>query len=578
MNRRTVRTEVETVQHDAAAAGSVVLDRYALLEELGSGGFGAVWLAHDQRLERPVAVKRIPIRGGARAERAEREALAAARLSHPAVVSLYEAGRDEDAVYLVSELVRGATLGELLADGALSDRDVLLIGMALCDALAHAHSRGVIHRDVKPGNVLIPETPADGVVAKLTDFGIARIAGDDALTATGDVVGTLAYMAPEQAEGRGASAASDLYALALVLYEALAGINPVRQSNAAATARRMGTRLPPLRRLRRDLPRGLAAAIDAAVLPDPALRGSLDGLRLALAEALGDVGDEPGVVAPPAWAAVPTRTLGRPARASPIPAPARAPFAVEENEAVAHPPAPARVAIPARIAAGLLAGGLVLAALTLVAQRPPLDPPAIAGLAAALVALLPRLGWLAAAAALTAWLGAQGGDGWWAVGLAALPLPLLVPRAPAWWSAPGGAVALGYLGVPAAWPAVAGQARGLWTRAVLGAAGYWWIALVQAVLGKRLITAPAADLKHLLTRADLAVAGVWALAAGLLPLLVRGRNAVLDLLGACVWAAGLALGTQAVTRAAGAGDPHGLVGGAALAALLAVLAMALRRP
>ena len=579
MSRRIVRTEVETVQHDAAAAGSVVLDRYALLEELGSGGFGTVWLAHDQRLERPVAVKRIPIRGGARAERAEREALAAARLSHPAVVSLYEAGRDEDAVYLVSELVRGTTLGELLADGALSDRDVLLIGMALCDALAHAHSRGVIHRDVKPGNVLIPETPADGVVAKLTDFGIARIAGDDALTATGDVVGTLAYMAPEQAEGRGATAASDLYALALVLYEALAGINPVRQSNAAATARRMGTRLPPLRRLRRDLPRGLAAAIDAAVLPDPALRGSLDGLRLALAEALGDVGDEPGVVAPPAWTPVPTPTRARPGRAGPVPAPARAPFAVEEDEAVAGRRARVtRVAVPARIVAGLLAGGLVLAALTLVTQRPPLDPPAIAGLAAALVALLPRLGWLAAAAALTAWLGAQGGDGWWAVGLAALPLPLLVPRAPAWWSAPGGAVALGYLGVPVAWPTLAGQAAGLWTRAVLGAAGYWWIALVQAVLGKRLITAPAADLKHLVMRADLAVAGVWALAAALLPLLVRGRHAVVDLLGACVWAAGLALGTQAITRAAGAGDPHGLVGGAALAALLAVLAMALRRP
>jgi hypothetical protein len=139
-------------------------------------------------------------------------------------------------------------------------------------------------------------------------------------------------------------------------------------------------------------------------------------------------------------------------------------------------------------------------------------------------------------------------------------------------------VALGYLGVPVAWPALAGQARGLWARAVLGAAGYWWIALVQTVLDRRLITAPPADLQHLLARADLAVAGVWALAAALLPLLVRGRHAVVDLLGACLWAAGLALGTQAVTRAAGVGDPHGLVGAAALAALLAVLAMALRRP
>src|SRR5205085_5836390 len=134
--------------------------------------------------------------------------------------------------------------GTLITEGALSDRDVLLIGMALCDALAHAHSRGVVHRDVKPGNVLVPETPDDGVVAKLTDFGIARINGDEALTATGDVVGTLAYMAPEQAEGKGATAASDLYALSLVLYEALSGVNPIRQANAAATARRVGMRLP----------------------------------------------------------------------------------------------------------------------------------------------------------------------------------------------------------------------------------------------------------------------------------------------------------------------------------------------
>src|ERR671938_58052 len=111
-------------------------------------------------------------------------------------------------------------------DGALSDRDVLAIGIALCDALAHAHGRGVVHRDVKPGNVMVPDEPHDGAgVAKLTDFGVARIAGDDVLTRTGDVVGTLAYMAPEQAEGRDAGAEADLYSLGLVLYEALAGVN-----------------------------------------------------------------------------------------------------------------------------------------------------------------------------------------------------------------------------------------------------------------------------------------------------------------------------------------------------------------
>jgi len=145
---------VQTAQRDATAAGAVVLGRYVLLERLGAGGFGTVWMARDERLDRAVAIKRIPLAGGA-ATRAEREALAAARLSHPAIVALYEAGRDDDAVYLVSELVRGDTLADLLEDGVLSDRDVLLIGIAMCEALTHAHARGVVHRDVKPGNVLL---------------------------------------------------------------------------------------------------------------------------------------------------------------------------------------------------------------------------------------------------------------------------------------------------------------------------------------------------------------------------------------------------------------------------------------
>ena len=189
----------------------LVLDRYRLLRRLGAGGFGVVWLAHDERLDRVVAVKRIATHDAAAGTRAEREAKAAARLQHPGIVALYESGRDDGAVYLVSELVRGRTLGALLEEGALSDRDVVRVGVALCDALGHAHGRGVVHRDVKPGNIMIPDRPHDGAgVAKLTDFGVARIAGEDVLTRTGDVVGTLAYMAPEQAEGRDAGAEADL--------------------------------------------------------------------------------------------------------------------------------------------------------------------------------------------------------------------------------------------------------------------------------------------------------------------------------------------------------------------------------
>src|SRR4051812_27536209 len=283
-------------------------------------------MARDERLDRAVAIKRIPLAGGA-ATRAEREALAAARLSHPAIVALYEAGRDDDAVYLVSELVRGDTLADLLEGGVVSDRDVLLIGIAMCEALTHAHARGVVHRDVKPGNVLVPEAQSDGGVAKLTDFGIARMAGDDALTATGDVVGTLAYMAPEQAEGGEVGEEADLYALALVLYEALSGVNPVRGRGAAATARRVGARLPALGRLRPALPLELCRALDRAVLARPEQRGTLADLRDALADGLPAADDERGTIA-----------------GSPL-------------EGLAGPAPRARIRPRARVAAALAAGG-----------------------------------------------------------------------------------------------------------------------------------------------------------------------------------------------------------------------------
>ena len=131
--------------------------------------------------------------------------------------------------------------------------------------------------------MLVPERPSSRPqVAKLTDFGVARLIGGDPLTRTGDVIGTAAYMAPEQAEGREAGAAADLYSLALVLYEALTGVNPVRTGRAARSARRLGRHLPPLRRQRRDLPRELGQAIDLALRPRPRERGTLEELRAAL--------------------------------------------------------------------------------------------------------------------------------------------------------------------------------------------------------------------------------------------------------------------------------------------------------
>ena len=295
---QTADDTLATADARRAPEAPTALGRYRLTRRLGAGAFGVVWLAHDERLDRIVAVKRIELHDEQVAARAEREALAAARLQHPGIVALYEAGRDEHAVYLVSELVRGRTLGDLVEDGALSDRDILRIGAALCDALAHAHARGVVHRDVKPANIIVPERPSgEAGLAKLTDFGVATMAGDDALTRTGDVVGTLAYMAPEQAEGLQVEGEADLYALALVLYEALSGVNPIRAGGAAATARRVGTRLPPLSRLRRDLPREACAALDRAVLPRPEDRGTLEDLRLALDDAVDGAARAPGPVA-----------------------------------------------------------------------------------------------------------------------------------------------------------------------------------------------------------------------------------------------------------------------------------------
>ena len=141
--------------------GELLLGRYLLQERLGAGGFGTVWRAHDEQLDRAVAVKRIPLPSEEDRERATREAHATARLAHPAIVALYEASSDEDAFYLISELIDGATLAELISEDELADEEVLEIGVALLSALEHAHARGVIHRDVKPQNVLVPSDAAE---------------------------------------------------------------------------------------------------------------------------------------------------------------------------------------------------------------------------------------------------------------------------------------------------------------------------------------------------------------------------------------------------------------------------------
>ncbi|MGI8595575.1 MAG: serine/threonine-protein kinase [Solirubrobacteraceae bacterium] len=570
---------------EGSGPGDLVLGRYRLERLVGTGGFGAVWRATDERLRRVVAVKVIPWSASA-SPRARREALAAARLNHPGIVALHEAGEDENALYLVSELVEGKTLAELEAAGTLSDRDVAQLGIALCDALEHAHGNGVIHRDVKPQNVMVPRRrkggprPGEGhldgatrqrggvAAVKLTDFGVAHLAGDEPLTRTGDVMGTLAYMAPEQAAGRRAGAPADLYALGLLLYEAFSGVNPVRGTTPAATARRVGRPLAPIRRLRRDLPAELCSAIDLALAPRPTERGTLTALRAGLEVALPQLDDEMGGLA--------GASRGRIA----------APLSIPGLD---------------RILAALAAGALVFAAVAFGASdAAPLPPLAAAGAVTLLVALAPRGGWLACAALLVAWVAAsRPGDALLLAAALAAP-PLLLPKAARWWSAPALAPLLALAGLAPAFCALAGLGQTALRRAALGAAGFWWLSLAEPLLGRDLhlgratgTAAPAVlegstragvedALAPLLTSGALAGAILWAAAAVLAPLLTRRGGLLAASAGAGLWVGGLVLATaalgEALTGAVALPEPRGALAGAIVGGALAVLAHALTEP
>jgi hypothetical protein len=296
--------------------GEVVMNRFRLVERIGAGGMGTVYRAFDERLQRHVAVKEVMVGDP---DRIMREAQAAARLNHPGIVTLFEMGVDGHRALLVSELVAGSTLDELARDGDLCDRDVAEFGSDICEALEHAHSCGVVHRDLKPQNVIARDDAGAGRRAKLMDFGIASLVGSPTLTATGEVVGTLAYMSPEQAEGDVVGPESDTYSLALTLYECWAGRNPVRRSTPAQTARELGEPIASLSDERPDLPPALTAAIDRALDPDPELRASLEDLHGALDAAIPALDERYAVPSPAHTPEAPERSwrpeLGRVAAA-----------------------------------------------------------------------------------------------------------------------------------------------------------------------------------------------------------------------------------------------------------------------
>ncbi len=487
------------------------MDRFRLGERIGSGGMGTVYRAFDERLQRQVAVKEI---ASSDAGRVAREAQAAARLNHPGIVTLYELGSQDGRALLVSELVEGATLAELARSGDMSDREVAEFGADVCEALAHAHERGVIHRDVKPQNVIVRVDDGAGRRAKLMDFGIASLVGAPTLTATGEVVGTLSYMAPEQAEGLETSAPADVYSLALTLYECWTGFNPVARDTPAQTARQIGNPIPSVLDYRPDLPAHLAECLDACLDPDPDLRPGLDDLDHHLDTSIPRLD---------AHSAVPAHA--------------------DEDEPPRHArdnPALLRVA---QLAA-LCAWGIGTALIAVAAGRPGL----------ALV-----LGVLSAPAILVAsWLP------WAGVPLVA-PLLGAASAGAAYPAVAGGRgtmrerLVLGALGW--CWMLCAAATLGLGTTGgLVDDAPHDWTRSTGA--------AAKALLAPLLAPEALLGAAIFGVAAVLLGLVLRAGHVAVALLGALLWAAGLEAALRLVADGALAGTPLLAAAAAAVAVIL----------
>jgi serine/threonine-protein kinase len=268
--------------------------RYETGERLGTGGMSSVYKATDRILERTVAVKILAehLHDDPRfVERFKREALAVARLIHPNIVQVYDTGVDEGRHYIVMEYVEGRSGAQILQrQGPVEPEMAAEIGIQACAGLDYAHRRGIIHRDVKPGNLMIVGGPVGGgeMIVKLTDFGIARAIEQTRITQVGSVVGTAAYLAPEQVRGEEATPATDVYALGVVLYQFLTGRLPYEGSSLAELAVRQQNEKPlPPSTYDSDIPEPLGAAVLRALEGDPSRRYAsaeelANGLRLGL--------------------------------------------------------------------------------------------------------------------------------------------------------------------------------------------------------------------------------------------------------------------------------------------------------
>jgi len=266
-------------------AEEVIRGRYRLEQEIGHGGMSEVWLATDLELDRPVALKLLA--PNADRQRFEREARAAAALSHPNINQLFDFGEVEGRPYMVLEFLPGGTLeDQLLDDHPLPDEQTATIARDLADGLAHAHAHGLIHRDLKPANILFDSEGR----AKIADFGIARMGNAGTLTEAGTVLGTAAYISPEQAAGEPAGPASDVYSFGVILFRMLTGRLPFESDQPLElVAMHRDLDPPALGDLRPDVPPRLESLAAAALAKDPRDRPADGGALLAELGAAGGI-------------------------------------------------------------------------------------------------------------------------------------------------------------------------------------------------------------------------------------------------------------------------------------------------
>jgi serine/threonine protein kinase len=264
--------------------GTVLSGRYRLEAKLGSGGMSTVYLARDETLDRPVAIKVLHREMSEQEDQLQRfrqEARAVAKLSHPNVVSVIDAGEDGGHPYIVFEYVKGETLKQRIARvGGLDTQEAIAYAIEVARGLSVAHSRNMVHRDIKPQNVLIDEEGR----AKLTDFGISRQLEQEGVTATGRVLGTTDYVAPEQAMGRDVDPRSDVYSLGVVLYEMLVGQVPFHADSQVGVAmKHVNEELPDVQRRRPEVSAAVALVVERATAKNPAERYQ------AIGEMIGDL-------------------------------------------------------------------------------------------------------------------------------------------------------------------------------------------------------------------------------------------------------------------------------------------------